>query len=975
MALRETLELDLSAALRNLAQLDQALDRSTRNFRSGLAAALDPLSGVRIEDVDARAVTVALDSAIEAADLAPEIEADAEPVTVAIDDAVAAADVEIPIEAEVGSIADDIEAAVAAADSTVEVDADTSDAVSAIDELGASAEQAGDGMSVLEGATSRAGAAAGVATGDFSGLEGLLDGAGRTVAGVAAGLTAVAAATGVFFSAALEADTATRAFNRGLGDMADAVTNIQIGGLNDELSDLALRTGNSDEALLLAAARIGELGRSTGATEADVGNLAQNVLALSIRATALNPTLGQAGDVADRLTDAFARGGRALSPYGIALSSAEIEARALADTGKRSAADLTLFDKAVAGSTLAVQRLGTGLAKDINEGAQGAEVRLRSLRERVGELAERLGAPLLEPVLATFEEGQPIIEDVAEGFGELAQVAVPLLIEALRAVQPGIGLTGDLLSALMPVLRLVVDLVEAIPDPVLAAGVGFAGLNRALGGLTSRLAEGGTSARLLSGGIASVTPLTTALAAGLVAVTTVLGENSRKKAEARQAALTLAEALRDETTARRDTLASTIEEDFQRKGLTEALARQGITYRQVADAASSGGATLDKLTAQIIVQARETGGLGDKSFELATTMRELSGRFQESAKAALNDAVAKGELSSATLRAAEAQARNSQGNVNYIDVLNALLPEQARLITGHQEAATAADRQRAADEALEQQIKELTDAVESMIDSQLGADRAALRLRESTADLERAEESLAAAVRDSGAGSDEAAEAQRRLESAQIAQRESALNVARAQVRMKEDTAVANGETVTAEQHQRNLIEAYQAVAATLAPGSSLRVFLEGYIGTLQSVERQVHTDITADGSQAVGEIRRVRNELNAIAGADAGISIGASIGHAAHGAVVGPGEMYIAGDPGPNEELVVGGSVGGRIFSHAETVAMLREALSGQASSTPVAAGSSSTTTNYITVNEVAGDPRATAFAVSARQGQEAER
>jgi hypothetical protein len=100
--LREELDLDVSAALRQVGQVEAALGSAAQSFRVELARALDVLRGgaeVKI-DADARDVTRSVDAAVEAADTEAKVVADAKGVTTSIDKAVDAADTDVKLDVD-----------------------------------------------------------------------------------------------------------------------------------------------------------------------------------------------------------------------------------------------------------------------------------------------------------------------------------------------------------------------------------------------------------------------------------------------------------------------------------------------------------------------------------------------------------------------------------------------------------------------------------------------------------------------------------------------------------------------------------------------------------------------------------------------------------------------------------------------------------------------------------------------------------
>ena len=389
MALRENLELDIAEALRGVDRVEAQLSQAAQGFKVQLAEALTALSVT----VDVSGVSDTISGAVESADSTVVVEGEAEAVTGSIDDAVGSADSTVLIDG-------DAEPALAAIEGLsgesveVTVDADTAAAQAQIDELAGSVE--GLGAQAQESS---------VGVDDLGGAAGGLSG---RVNGAAVGAAALAAGVVTLFNAATDAEGSLQSFNLRTGEFAAQVRLIDVGGLNEDIGDLALRLGSSDEAAQDAAARIFELGTASGVAAPEVAETTNQIIALAARAVALNPTLGDVGAVAETMTGALSKGGKGVAGFGISLKVADIEARALADTGKATAAELTIFEKSAAGAALASEQFGTTIADDVNAGAANAQIQVRSLGERFGELTETIGAPIVKPgiaILGVFVDG------------------------------------------------------------------------------------------------------------------------------------------------------------------------------------------------------------------------------------------------------------------------------------------------------------------------------------------------------------------------------------------------------------------------------------------------------------------------------------------------------------------------------------------------------------------------------------------
>lgn len=90
-----------------------------------------------------------------------------------------------------------------------------------------------------------------------------------------------------------------------------------------------------------------------------------------------------------------------------------------------------------------------------------------------------------------------------------------------------------------------------------------------------------------------------------------------------------------------------------------------------------------------------------------------------------------------------------------------------------------------------------------------------------------------------------------------------------------------------------------------------------------QGIWNGIAGGIKAAFNSVIGFINGAINNVNNVTG-KIGIPAIPNIPYLASGGFIEPGSMAIAGDPGPNEELVYGGKAGATVFSHAQSLAML---------------------------------------------------
>lgn len=890
--------------------IEAVADAVTTAIDEAVAAAEN---GVEIEG-DASGVAEAILAAVESTDPAVTVEADAAAVVAAIEEAILAADRDVSLQAITDTITDAIEDAVAAADATVELDVDTSAAEGSLGQLGSAGDETAE---EIGGTTDALGALQGtsqLAAGDLAGVSatlGAVSARGSLVAGV--GL-AIATALSATSGAALESDTAQRRYNDALGEYAERINRVGITGFADDLETLAERTGNSDEALKLAAARLFEFGESSGQAAPRVADTTEQILLLATRASVVNPTLGDAGAAAERLTGALARGGRTLIDFGIALTPAQIEARALADNVGKSSEELTVYDRAAAGAALATEQLGDRLRTDIVDAADQPAIALRQLREEFGNALEVIGQPLLQPLIDASREGQPILLDLAETFGELASTVLPSFIDALRVAAPVVSTVADVVQLLLGALRPILSLIDAIPDPVLAGVVAFVAFNSILGPVTTAISALIGRVALAAGpaGFAGlVSPIGLAAAAlagaiGIVTSFTAAKEEQRKKiAEVSQAFLDEATSIDADVQAivRSRVESKNQEDDLRRLGLSvrefsslatggregfltfvEALERGGEVTPAVAAALREAGGTSGDFGQALLAAGGTAREATESNLGLVDSFTKIADEAQKAAEATLTKLVNDEKLTDAAVAQALATSRNADGTINYVAALERLAPAQEEGAEATSDAADkaaqwgrdAGDASSAADdlaeafereveqaEAAEEALGELLDATVRLLNTQISTEEANRRFGESLDDVARGADAVAVANREHGRSSEEAAEAQREYEEAVRDARDAALASAEAILRLADDTATAEGRTLTAAERQSIFRGALQETADKA--NGPVKAAIQGLISTYDKVPAEKRTRLTADASDANKVIDAYLAKLKAI--------------------------------------------------------------------------------------------------------------
>lgn len=495
MALEEEVSLDISDALRQVDLLEQALTASTQSFQVGLVDALDVLQAVQVGDVDASSVTTSIDAAVTDADTS------------------------VPVTADTDGVTDQISTAVDGADAEITVTADTTEAQDQIDALAGSAQDAVGNIEGLTEATQGAGQAAGTAGDPVGALGTAFTFAGGGAKGLAAGgkalvselgpvgiaAAAVAGSVVALGASAIDADTANRRLQSSLGGLSAEIDNLHIAGLGDSLSDIAIAAASDDDALRVVAAGIADLGAASDKTQQQSADLGVDILTLAAKLAVLRPELGTAEDIANRLTPALAKGGKALQGFGLAADPERIKALAQQLAGANN--EVTRFDLVAAGAQIAAKSLGAS-AKDLSDAADAPALTFRRLKVELDEAFEAAGAQVLPDLTEAVTELTPSLVDLVGATTQVAVALGPLLSVAIRAAGPLItnfAVAVDVsLAAIADAAAATFDLLSHLPfvgdkfgdlaDSAHGLGDGFTEAAKQAGSVGTAVDDLGTSA-------------------------------------------------------------------------------------------------------------------------------------------------------------------------------------------------------------------------------------------------------------------------------------------------------------------------------------------------------------------------------------------------------------------------------------------------------------------------------------------------
>lgn len=231
-------------------------------------------------------------------------------------------------------------------------------------------------------------------------LRGLASGVGAILGGlgIAAGV-GLAAGVGKAIGSASDLEQSIGGLEAIFGTQADAMHRFA--------KDAATTAGLSRNAYNELATSIGTTLKNAGTPMGELGGRTNELLTLSadLAATFGGPVTQSAGAMASALRGEY----EPLRAYGVSLSAAEVQARALADTGKATASELTAQEKA-----LATQALILGQTTD----AQGAFAResatLAGILERLRAIGANLATGLATRLLPYLTAGASAVLGLAE---------------------------------------------------------------------------------------------------------------------------------------------------------------------------------------------------------------------------------------------------------------------------------------------------------------------------------------------------------------------------------------------------------------------------------------------------------------------------------------------------------------------------------------------------------------------------------
>jgi hypothetical protein len=739
------------------------------------------------------------------------------------------------------------------------------------------------------------------------------------------------------------------------GDASETVTSFA--------KNAASAFGQSESAALGAAGTYGNLFRSLELTEEKSAEMATTLTGLASDLASFNNT--EVADAVDALRAGIVGETEPLKRFGININAATIEAEALALGLAETKDEIDAGVKAQATYSI-IMRQTTLAQGDFARTSDGLANQQRALTAEWQNAKTEIGEGLL-PVALMFVE--MLRGDTIPAVTELAQAAVPLLIQGFETAAPIIGTTTDLLVALSPALEAIASVIESIPDPLIeAAAYGYAG-SKAFGFLGSSLGSaaematglvkvdfsgpldgGARSAGKMTGGLRSLTKgmsgATAAAGLGVAAFSiwsNTVEEGNRRAKEFGEGIRT---DIADQISASEDPLV-TLEEkliavrDAQRgfeQDISGSSAPWDADFRRELKA---GVAELEATDEQLVTMRDTASALGrqfglttEEALELALAQGiDLASGVDDSREAFEGAITEQREMERALGAVAGASEKTADEIKEQTDALHALtdatlgsfssqLDYEDSLLDSSDALAEVREAEKALNDARgpagAQEIRKA--------ELELAAARA--HLTEVQKDGEATELDLIAAhegIRDAQEAVDEAnatgGEAYRELETTLRDAERAALDQAEAALRVAEEAANAEGRTLSWKEKNTILRTELDRVRQTMEPGSPMFESLTGLIGKLDEVPGTYEARVAIDTAVAQGNLDRLARSLNDIfraenrnirisEGGGGGLILGSA--HGFSGRIHSPTQFLVGEGGEPEDVLVVPTSLGG---------------------------------------------------------------
>ena len=319
---------------------------------------------------------------------------------------------------------------------------------------------------------------------------------GMSVSGLAAG-TAVIAAGKALVSYAIDATKAAVAaeeidskFVTVTGDAAE---------LADGVLDMANVFGATRTEMKGVIGTTSAIAQGFGFAQDASVQFSVDTVKLAGDLASFNDIQGGAAEVSEILTSAYSGEREQLKKLGIVITQADVDQKALADSGKTATKELTTQDKALATLALVTERAGVAvgdLGRTQDSTANAAKASTAAWREQKENLGKQLIPVFNELLSVSGEMLGPIGELAGPVFGSLAEIVralvkafkplvlalLPVFTLGFKILNPLLRKTGDVLGFIANVLATQINAALSIYVEIARKAVeAWAAIQRAFG--------------------------------------------------------------------------------------------------------------------------------------------------------------------------------------------------------------------------------------------------------------------------------------------------------------------------------------------------------------------------------------------------------------------------------------------------------------------------------------------------------------
>jgi hypothetical protein len=229
--------------------------------------------------------------------------------------------------------------------------------------------------------------------------------------------------------------------DRTFGSSAPDVFDSKIGGMNLTLTELNERAGTSNTGLRMALATFGDMAVGAGATQGEAAKVAKQMGFVANVLTTLNPELGTADKSFQMISRGLGGSTRILQRYGITIDKVKQDQMALEIATDHGREKVSLYDRQVAGIQLTMEQFrkkaadaGMTLDEFLGEALDNSTIKFRALKQQVNSALSEIGVSLVDTGLTISETFTPIITNVIDGVGKLADIIAGFPVGVLQAI-------------------------------------------------------------------------------------------------------------------------------------------------------------------------------------------------------------------------------------------------------------------------------------------------------------------------------------------------------------------------------------------------------------------------------------------------------------------------------------------------------------------------------------------------------------